>query len=109
MERAVLGCRMAGIHTATENMPEGYQSVIGERGAGLSDGQRQRLAVARALLKRPKVLIFDEAVASLDDASAAHIAQTVNQLRDKVTMLFITHKVPAGLQVDAHVHLGQTR
>jgi ATP-binding cassette, subfamily B, bacterial HlyB/CyaB len=75
------------------------------RGAGLSGGQRQRLAVARALLKRPKVLIFDEAVASLDDESAAHIAQTVNGLRGKVTMLFITHKLPAALQVDSWIQL----
>ncbi len=108
LERAVLACKMAGIHAAIENMPEGYQSKVGERGAGLSGGQRQRLAVARALLKRPKVLIFDEAVASLDDQSAAQVAHAVNQLRGKVTVLFITHKVPAGLQVDSHVRLGST-
>lgn len=105
LERAVLACKMAGIHSTIENMPEGYQSKVGERGASLSVGQRQRLAVARALLKRPKVLIFDEAVASLDDQSAAQVAQAINQLRGKVTVLFITHKVPAGLQVDAHVRL----
>jgi ATP-binding cassette, subfamily B, bacterial HlyB/CyaB len=105
MERAILACKMAGIHSTIENMPSGYQSTIGERGAGLSGGQRQRLAVARALLKRPKVLIFDEAVASLDDESAAHIAHSVNGLRGKVTMLFITHKIPAALQVDSRIQL----
>lgn len=71
----------------------------------MSGGQRQRLAIARALLKRPKVLIFDEAVASLDDQAAAHIAETVNELRGKVTILLITHEVPANLHVDEHVHL----
>lgn len=107
MERAVLACKMAGIHSAIENMENGYQTVIGERGAGLSGGQRQRIAIARALLKRPKVLVFDEAVASLDDQAGAHVAQAVNQLRGKVTVLFITHKVPAILQVDAHVQLAR--
>jgi subfamily B ATP-binding cassette protein HlyB/CyaB len=106
MERAVLACKMAGVHDTVENLPEGYQTRIGERGAGLSGGQRQRLAIARALLKRPRVLIFDEAVASLDDESAEHIAKTVNDLRGKVTVLFITHKVPKCLVVDQHLQLG---
>jgi ATP-binding cassette, subfamily B, bacterial HlyB/CyaB len=74
----------------------------------LSGGQRQRLAIARALLKRPKVLVFGEAVASLDDQAAAHIAETVNELRGKVTILFITHKVPVNRRVDEHVHLKRT-
>jgi subfamily B ATP-binding cassette protein HlyB/CyaB len=105
MERAVLACKMAGIHNDIENLPEGYQTKIGERGAGLSGGQRQRLAIARALLKRPKVLIFDEAVASLDDEAAAHVAAAVNDLTGKVTVLFITHKVPRNLKVGQHIKL----
>jgi subfamily B ATP-binding cassette protein HlyB/CyaB len=105
-ERAVLACKMAGIHQVIENLPEGYQTKVGERGAGLSGGQRQRLAIARALLKRPRVLIFDEAVASLDDAAAEQVAKAVNEVRGKVTVLFITHKVPKGLAMDAHLQLG---
>lgn len=105
-ERAVLACKMAGIHETVENLPEGYQTKIGERGAGLSGGQRQRLAIARALLKRPRVLIFDEAVASLDDAAAEQVAKAVNEVRGKVTVLFITHKVPSSLRVDQHLKLG---
>jgi len=81
-------------------LPQGYQTEIGEHGVGLSGGQRQRLAIARALLKRPKILIFDEAVSSLDQQTAEHFAQTINQLKGKVTMLFITHQIPKGLQVD---------
>jgi ATP-binding cassette, subfamily B, bacterial HlyB/CyaB len=105
-ERAVLACKMAGIHDTIENLPEGYQTKVGERGAGLSGGQRQRLAIARALLKRPRVLIFDEAVASLDDAAAEQVAKAVNEVRGKVTVLFITHKVPKGLVVDQQLRLG---
>ena len=83
-----------------EKLPEGYQTKIGERGTGLSGGQKQRIAIARALLKRPKILIFDEAVSNLDQQTAEHFAKTINKLKGKVTMLFITHQIPRGLQVD---------
>jgi ATP-binding cassette, subfamily B, bacterial HlyB/CyaB len=73
----------------------------------LSGGQKQRIAIARALLKQPKVLIFDEAVSNLDQQTAEHFAQTVNKLKGKVTILFITHQLPKGLQVDEAVVLGK--
>jgi ATP-binding cassette, subfamily B, bacterial HlyB/CyaB len=96
----VQACRMAGIHSVIEALPQGYQTEVGERGAGLSGGQKQRLAIARALLKGPKVLIFDEATSALDTATAQNFARTVNSLKGKVTMLFITHALPKGLEVD---------
>ena len=64
------------------------------------------LTVARALLKHPKVLIFDEATSNLDVATAESFAQTVNQLKSKTTILFIAHVVPRGLQVDHGLHFG---
>jgi subfamily B ATP-binding cassette protein HlyB/CyaB len=73
---------------------------------GLSGGQKQRIAIARALLKRPKILIFDEATSSLDEATAESFARTVNQLKGKVSMLFITHQLPRSLQVDEIVRIG---
>jgi subfamily B ATP-binding cassette protein HlyB/CyaB len=109
LEQVVSACSLAGIHETVENLPNGYQTVVGERGVGLSGGQRQRLAVARALLKRPKVLIFDESTSSLDDTGAEHIAQTVNQLRGRVGVLFIAHKVPRSLRIDARLELGAIR
>jgi subfamily B ATP-binding cassette protein HlyB/CyaB len=81
--------------------------MVGENGTGLSGGQKQRIAIARALLKKPKVLIFDEAVSNLDQQTAEHFAQTVNKLRGKVTILFITHQLPKGLQVDEAVVLSK--
>jgi subfamily B ATP-binding cassette protein HlyB/CyaB len=77
-----------------------------KRGMGLSGGQKQRLAIARALIKNPKILIFDEATSSLDLATAEHFCATINQLKGKVTMLFITHALPKNLQVDEIVHIG---
>ncbi len=99
-------CKMAEIHDVIEGLPNGYQSEIGEHGAGLSGGQKQRLAIARALLKRPKILIFDEATSHLDQATAEHLAQTINQLKGKVTLLFIAHQLPKALKVDHAVVIG---
>lgn len=104
----IAACKAAEIHEVIEQLPEGYQTEIGERGTGLSGGQRQRIAIARALLKRPKILIFDEAVSNLDQHTAEHFAKTINQLKGKVTMLFITHQIPRGLLVDEAIELGAT-
>lgn len=106
-EQVIGACKMAEIHGAIEALPQGYQTALGEHGVGLSGGQKQRIAIARALLKRPKILIFDEAVSSLDHATAEHLARTINQLKGKVSMLFITHHLPKGLQVDGVVKLGE--
>ncbi|MDO8350943.1 MAG: peptidase domain-containing ABC transporter [Gallionella sp.] len=105
-EEIVSACQMAEIHAVIEQLPQGYQTAVGENGIGLSGGQRQRIAIARALLKRPRVLIFDEAVSSLDQATAEHFAGTVNKLKGKVTMLFITHQLPKALQMDEVLNFG---
>lgn len=73
---------------------------------GLSGGQKQRIAIARALLKRPKVLIFDEATSGLDQQTAKQFAQTINQLKGKVTMVFIAHNLPRTLKVDEVFNFG---
>lgn len=103
----VQACKAAEIHEVIEKLPEGYKTEIGERGTGLSGGQRQRIAIARALLKKPKILIFDEAVSNLDQQTAEHFAKTINTLKGKVTMIFITHQIPRGLQVDEVIALGE--
>ena len=105
-EQIVHACKVAEIHDVIEKLPQGYQTEIGERGVGLSGGQKQRLAIARAILKQPKILIFDEATSSLDAQTAEHFSQTINQLKSKVTMLFITHALPKSLQVDEIVRIG---
>lgn len=105
-EDVIQACKAAEIHEVIEKLPNGYQTEIGERGTGLSGGQRQRIAIARALLKRPKILIFDEAVSNLDQHTAEHFAKTINKLKGKVTMLFITHQIPRGLMVDDVIELG---
>ncbi|MBA3034014.1 MAG: peptidase domain-containing ABC transporter [Gammaproteobacteria bacterium] len=106
-EQVVQACQWAEIHDTIEKLPKGYQTEVGERGVGLSGGQKQRIAIARALLKQPRVLIFDEATANLDPQTAEHFARTINKFKGKVTMLFIAHQLPKGLQVDEVVTLGE--
>ena len=96
-EAVVEACRLAGIHAAVQALPAGYRTELGERGSGLSGGQRQRIAIARALLRRPRALLFDEATSNLDPAVAGEVAATIARFRGRVTILFITHRVPAAL------------
>jgi ATP-binding cassette, subfamily B, bacterial HlyB/CyaB len=99
-EDVMLACKLAAIHDTIEELPAGYQTTIGEHGCGLSGGQKQRIAIARALLKQPRILIFDEATSSLDRETAERLAATINQLKGRMTILFITHEVPRGMAVD---------
>ena len=105
-KEVIHACKLAEIHDTIEQLPQGYQTQIGEHGTGLSGGQKQRVAIERALLKRPKILIFDEATSSLDAPTAEKFAKTVNKLKGQVIMIFIAHQLPKGLQVDGVVTLG---
>ena len=107
MEQVIQAANLAGAHEFILELPEGYDTLVGEHGCSLSGGQRQRIAIARALVANPRILIFDEATSSLDPTAAEQFARTVNQFRGRVTMLFITHQLPKGLQVDSVVTLGQ--
>ena len=107
-EQVVAACKLAEVHAAIEQLPLGYKTAIGERGVGLSGGQRQRISIARALLKQPEILIFDEATSALDAPTAEAFAQTVNSLRGRVTMIFITHAIPKKLQIDQTLALTPT-
>jgi subfamily B ATP-binding cassette protein MsbA len=88
----VRAARQAHAHEFILQLPEGYQTVIGGETAGLSGGQAQRIALARALVRRPRVLVLDEVTSALDSESEAHIQTALAELKGTCTLLIISHR-----------------
>src|SRR5438093_11205875 len=95
MERVVQAARLAGAHDFILELPEGYDTMVGEHGCSLSGGQRQRIAIARALVANPRILIFDEATSALDYASEAVIQKNMAQICQGRTVFIIAHRLSA--------------
>ena len=75
-------------------LPEGYETKVGERGYGLSGGQRQRVALARAIIRKPRILILDDAMSAVDASTEEEIRQQLKTVMDASTTLIITNRVP---------------
>jgi len=86
-------CRAASIHEKIVNFPDGYQSRVGERGLKLSGGEKQRVAIARTILKDPRIILLDEATAALDSETEQHIQTALDKLSQGRTTLVIAHRL----------------
>ncbi|WP_276578156.1 type I secretion system permease/ATPase [Bradyrhizobium sp. 179] len=100
MERVIAAAELAGAHEFILALPDGYNTVVGERGASLSGGQRQRIAIARALVTNPRVLIFDEATSALDYESENMIQRNMRKICAGRTVFIIAHRLSAVRHAD---------
>ncbi|QSX75871.1 type I secretion system permease/ATPase [Lysobacter arenosi] len=93
LERVIHAAKLAGAHDFIVELPEGYDTKVGEHGAGLSGGQRQRIAIARALITDPRILIFDEATSALDYESEHAVMANMRAICKGRTVLIIAHRL----------------
>jgi ATP-binding cassette subfamily B protein len=109
-ERVRWAAATAQLHEFVASLPDGYDTIVGERGIRLSGGQRQRLGIARAIYKRAPVLILDEATSALDDLTEAAVMESLAALGDEGrTIIIIAHRLSTVAGCNALVRLDQGR
>ena len=99
-DEVVAAARAAHIHDFVESLPDGYQTRVGERGLKLSGGEKQRVAIARTLLKDPAILVFDEATSALDSRTERVIQQELESISESRTTLVIAHRLSTVVHAD---------
>jgi subfamily B ATP-binding cassette protein HlyB/CyaB len=109
IEQVMHAARLAGAHEFIGQLPEGYDTPVGEQGSGLSGGQRQRIAIARALFTQPRILIFDEATSALDYESEAIVQHHMAAICKGRTVIVIAHRLSAVRQANRIVVMEQGR
>lgn len=92
--------RRANLDTFIAQLPQGYETIVGERGLKLSGGEKQRMAIARVVLKNPPVIVFDEATSSLDTRSEQAILEGMNAVAKRATSLVIAHRLSTVVDAD---------
>jgi ATP-binding cassette, subfamily B, bacterial len=92
-EELVAAADAAQIHTLIASLPEGYDTVVGERGYRFSGGEKQRIAIARTILRNPPILVLDEATSSLDTATEREVQEALDRLAEGRTTIAIAHRV----------------
>jgi subfamily B ATP-binding cassette protein HlyB/CyaB len=109
LEAVIRAAQLAGAHEFISELPQGYDTVVGEQGTGLSGGQRQRLAIARALFTDPRILIFDEATSALDVESEAILQRNMEAICKGRTVVVIAHRLSAVRRAHRIIAMDQGR
>jgi ATP-binding cassette, subfamily B, bacterial HlyB/CyaB len=109
IERIIAAAQLAGAHDFILELPNGYDTILGERGSSLSGGQRQRVAIARALVMNPRILIFDEATSALDYESERMIQQNMQQITEGRTVFIIAHRLSTVRRTDRIITIERGR
>ena len=99
-EDMIKACKMACLDDFINNLPEGYDTIIGEGGVNLSGGQKQRLAIARALVQKTEIILFDEATSALDNETQASIQRAIENMNGIYTILIIAHRLSTIINSD---------
>jgi ABC-type transport system involved in Fe-S cluster assembly fused permease/ATPase subunit len=99
-EEVVAAARLAQVHDFVERLPEGYSTMVGERGLKLSGGEKQRVAIARTILKDPRILVLDEATSALDTLTEQEIQAALNRVSANRTTLVIAHRLSTVVEAD---------
>lgn len=107
MDEVIQAARVANIDEFIQSLPDGYETIVGERGLKLSGGEKQRIAIARVILKNPRILVFDEATSSLDSRSEQSILSSLKQVAMKHTTLVIAHRLSTIIDADNILVLDQ--
>jgi ABC-type multidrug transport system fused ATPase/permease subunit len=104
IDEVIHAAKLAGISSFIESLPQGYDTKVGERGVRLSGGQVQRIGIARALYRKPSVIVFDEATNALDGITEKILIETIHKISHQKTIIMIAHRLTSVKRCDS-IHL----